>query len=352
MSTRQGPGNNPPGLVHDTITIHPRPDSKIDRRSVWVAHDSWWGEPANLQLVDAAIAADRVEHRNSHKARPSLDRVKHIADHIIRMIAKHGKQAADSTIDQMAADTCMSADMVRSSLRVLISAGVVVNLTANGHKRIGGKGRAPKRTLIYLIESPPISTREMRGEPNRNEGDVPITPRELPNKEKENTLARNVTLVSTADESDWKRTLTDAIESNIATTQRRESSRRQLRRCSPLACRPHRRQPQRRLPKKSRAQKRLPGECRPSRRLPQGCRPQLDQTQRRRLHKRQSPQRRPHSLAQRTDRLRRSQPRQCQVGEARNTNTVQLVFWEFFIFEQLHLQDQLLRNRRRRDLRL
>lgn len=236
MSTRQGPGNNPPGLDHDTITIHPRPDSKIDRRAVWEAHDEWWRQPANLKLVNAAIADDKVEKKKSHKARPSLDRAKHIADHIIRMIAKHGKQAADSTIDQMAADTCMSADMVRSSLRVLVSAGVVVNLTANGHKRIGGKGRAPKRTLIYLTESPPISTQEMTGEPNRNEGDIPITPRELPNKEIENTSVGNVTLVSTAEESEWKRTLTELIESNIATTQGRPQKAIQTQYRSRIKC--------------------------------------------------------------------------------------------------------------------
>ena len=155
MSTRQGPGEIAPGLDHNTFIIHPSPSSNIDRRSAWEAHDAWWQQPTNLELLNAAITKDRAEHKTSHKARAERDRAKHIADHIIRMIAKHGKQAADSTIDQIAADTLMTPDMVRANLRVLVSAGVVVNLTATGHKRIGEKGRAPKRTLTYLIESPP-----------------------------------------------------------------------------------------------------------------------------------------------------------------------------------------------------
>lgn len=221
MTTRRGPGNAAPGHIDDTGTVPTQRDIEVTRWHLWDAHDRWWEDPTNRRRIEVACDADNATHAESKRARAYPDRVKHVADQLLRDTNPATLVAFPST-KRIAGRTLQSRDMVKVGLRVLIAAGVVVNVTEALRPKGHARGQAPKRALTYvidLISDPTNSPTDMVGSVPRDGAACPTPNELLPRENSAGTSSDNVTRLPTG--SPWVTTLVGHIERRIAEAQRR-----------------------------------------------------------------------------------------------------------------------------------
>lgn len=223
MTTRQGPGTGTPGLDDDNATVPRRRDVELSRWDIWQAHDAWWQDPANVRRVEVACDDDNDTHAEAKRARADLDRVLAVAVTLIRSVNRT-TLVANPTVDQIAGRTFQSRDKVKTGLRVLIAAGVVVNLSKARQPQAHARGRAPKRTLIYLldaIEARTNSPTDMVRQPPQHGADSRTALELLVRENNATTVEDNVARLPTDRARSWASTFAENIERTIAKTQNR-----------------------------------------------------------------------------------------------------------------------------------
>ena len=149
MSTRQGPGLNAPALTLNTEIVGHLETLELPRKQKWDVHNAWWADEENRRLLQRQCDLDNERSGTKKRARADLHRCWTICEQLVKGI-KGESLISDLSSKQLMA-VPITHDQIKTNMRVLLAAGVVVNLTKAHAPRGHHGGRAPRRVLTYLV---------------------------------------------------------------------------------------------------------------------------------------------------------------------------------------------------------
>lgn len=143
MNQRQGPRHLAPAPAHDRY-----PKSTPTVRDLIEWDREWWSEPANVELVRSAVATVSATGESGVK----VDRARHLAHNLTEWTSKTTFTVTLS-VKRMAGLMATSEDIVKIHLRVLRTAGVLVEVRPPIKWSQDRPGRTAHRRLTYLVEA-------------------------------------------------------------------------------------------------------------------------------------------------------------------------------------------------------
>ena len=143
MSLRQGPRHLAPAPAHEP---HRNSRPTVFQLVVW--DREWWSEPANVELVRAAVAAISASGASGVK----VDRARHLA-HVLTEWTSTREFTVTLSVQRLAGLMATSEDIVKIHLRVLRTAGVLVEVRPPIKWSQDKPGRTAHRRLTYLLEA-------------------------------------------------------------------------------------------------------------------------------------------------------------------------------------------------------
>ena len=143
MTRRQGPRHLAPAPAHDRyVKTTPTVRDLIE----W--DREWWSEPSNVELVRSAVASVSASGASGVK----VDRARHLT-HVLTEWTSKTAFTVTLSVKRMAGLMATSEDIVKVHLRVLRTAGLLIEVRPPAKWSQDGPGRTAHRRLTYLLEA-------------------------------------------------------------------------------------------------------------------------------------------------------------------------------------------------------